>query len=103
MSQTSDIVDLNTVQTLAALFGARVQLSPEAVAYRRYEASAGEWVALTWEDVARQASYWQSALSAEKLVQGDRVAIMAANSPDLGGFRCCSPRSWAGGCAFVCQ
>ena len=33
MSQTSDIVDFNKVQTLAALFSARVDRSP-AIAYR---------------------------------------------------------------------
>lgn len=86
MSQTTDILDINQVDNLSVLLSARVDRSPEAIAYRRYDEAAGDWVALTWEDFAGQVSRWQSALSGENLARGDRVAIMAANSPEWAAF-----------------
>ncbi len=86
MSQTIDMVDLNKVETLAALLDARLQRSPEALAYRRYNHELGEWTDLDWEQFTVQVCRWQAALLAEQLDQGDRVAIMAANSPDWAAF-----------------
>ncbi len=86
MSQTTDILDLSKVDNLSALLSGRVDRSPGAIAYRRYDEASGDWVALTWEDFAGQVSRWQSALSGENLARGDRVAIMAANSPEWAAF-----------------
>ena len=82
MSQTTDIVDLNKVETLAGLLDARLERSPEALAYRRYNGDLGEWTDLDWEQFTVLVCRWQAALLAEKLDKGDRVAIMAANSPE---------------------
>ena len=86
MSQTTDIVDLNKVETLAALLDARLERSPDALAYRRYDRDLGEWTDLDWEQFTVQVCRWQAALLAEKLDKGDRVAIMAANSPEWAAF-----------------
>ena len=86
MSQTTDIVDLNKVETLAALLGARLERSPDALAYRRYDRDLGEWTDLDWEQFTGQVCRWQAALLEEKLDKGDRVAIMAANSPEWAAF-----------------
>jgi len=82
MSQTTDIVDFTKIDNLSALLSARVDRSPGAIAYRRYDESSADWGTLTWEQFAAQVSRWQSALSGEGLARGDRVAIMAANSPE---------------------
>ena len=86
MSQTTDIVDLNKVETLAGLLDARLERSPEALAYRRYNGDLGEWTDLDWEQFTVLVCRWQAALLAEKLDKGDRVAIMAANSPEWAAF-----------------
>jgi len=86
MSQTTDIVDLNKVETLAALLEARLERSPKALAYRRYDGDLEEWTDLDWEQFTSQVCRWQAALLAEKLDKGDRVAIMAANSPEWAAF-----------------
>ena len=86
MSQTTDIVDLNKVETLAGLLDARLEHSPEALAYRRYDRALDEWTELDWEQFTGEVCRWQAALLAEKLDKGDRVAIMAANSPEWAAF-----------------
>lgn len=42
MSQTTDIVDLNRIETLAALLDARLQRSLGALAYQRYGSDLGD-------------------------------------------------------------
>jgi len=44
MTQTTDIVDFDKINNLAALLSARVKRSPEAIAYRRYDTSSNEWI-----------------------------------------------------------
>jgi hypothetical protein len=48
MSQTTDIVDLDTINSLAALLSARVERSPEAIAYRHYDKNTDEWIDTDW-------------------------------------------------------
>ncbi|MBF8270136.1 MAG: AMP-dependent synthetase [Gammaproteobacteria bacterium] len=67
-------------QTLPGLFRLRVQRTPEACAYRFFDALNGAWTDLTWRDMAREVARWQAALAREKMQPGDRVAIMARNS-----------------------
>jgi len=67
-------------RTLPGLFRERVRRTPEACAYRFYDAMNGAWSDLTWSDMAREVDRWQAALAREKLKPGDRVAIMARNS-----------------------
>jgi long-chain acyl-CoA synthetase len=86
MPQTTDIVDFDKISSLAALLGARVERSPEAIAYRRYDADTDEWIDIDWAQFTVEVCRWQAALLSENFDKGDRVAIMAANSPDWAAF-----------------
>jgi long-chain acyl-CoA synthetase len=82
MSQTKDIIDLDNINSLAALLGERVERSADAIAYRYYDRDTDEWTAIDWEQFTIEVCRWQAALLAERLNPGDRIAIMAANSPE---------------------
>jgi long-chain acyl-CoA synthetase len=82
MSQTKDIINLENINSLAALLGERVERSADAVAYRYYDRDTDEWTDIDWEQFTIEVCRWQAALLAENLTPGDRIAIMAANSPE---------------------
>jgi long-chain acyl-CoA synthetase len=82
MSQTLDIIDPASVGTLAGLFRERLRRTPDAVAYRHFDAQARQWRDLRWSDMAREVARWQAAMQAEGLVAGDRVAIILRNCPE---------------------
>lgn len=86
MHQTADIVDIDKINNLAALLSARVERSPEAIAYRRYDKNTDEWTSIDWERFTIEVCRWQAALLSESFDKGDRVAIMAANSPEWAAF-----------------
>jgi long-chain acyl-CoA synthetase len=65
--------------TLCDLFRARVAATPDQVAYRQVDETSGNWVSLTWAQVAAEVARWQAALAKEGLVPGDRVAVMLKN------------------------
>ncbi len=67
--------------TLHGLFLERVQRTPEAIAYRYFDAHKNTWLSLTWAQVRDQVARWQAALLREKLAVGDRVGIMLRNCP----------------------
>ena len=68
--------------TLDGLFSERVRRSPQMVAYQNYDPPTGKWLDHTWTQIDREVARWQTALSKEGLVPGDRVAIMLRNSPE---------------------
>lgn len=68
--------------TLDELFRCRVAASPEAVAYRFFDRDSGGWRALSWAQMAAGVARWQSALAAEGLQPGDRIAIALRNGPE---------------------
>ena len=65
--------------TLAGLFRERVRRTPDAVAYRQYEASSGQWQNSTWAEMGAEVARWQAALAQEGLQHGDRVAVLMRN------------------------
>ncbi len=65
--------------TLPGLFRARVQASPDAVAYRQFDTLRDDWVRYTWAEIATEVDRWQAALHGEGLQPGDRVAMMLRN------------------------
>ena len=67
--------------TLHGLFLERVQRTPEAIAYRYFDAPKNAWLSLTWAQVHDQVARWQAALMSEGLAAGDRVGIMLRNCP----------------------
>jgi long-chain acyl-CoA synthetase len=74
-----DRISSETAGTLAGLFRERVKRTPDLVAYRQYDESNNQWKDYTWNNMAREVSRWQSALSQEGLQPGDRVAILMGN------------------------
>ncbi len=79
---SADIIPVETAGTLDGLFLERVRRSPQMIAYRDYDRSSGKWRDLTWEQMDGGVARWQTALSREKLVPGDRVALMLRNCPE---------------------
>ena len=77
----SDVISPDVAQVLPGLFWERVRRSPGAIAYSFFDKPTKRWLDLTWAEMAEQVSRWQQALKAESLQKGDRVAVMANNSP----------------------
>jgi len=74
------VITPDEAKTLAGLFRERVSRSPEAIAYRFFDALNGVWTDYSWRSMAREVGRWQVALAQEALEPGDRVAVMARNS-----------------------
>jgi long-chain acyl-CoA synthetase len=79
MNTTTDIITPESAATLSGLFHERVRRSPDAVAYRYFDAEHRAWRDACWRDMAAETARWQSALASEGLARGDRVAIMLGN------------------------
>ncbi len=74
-----DLISPAQAKTLPGLFLERVRRSPDAVAYRQFDAEAKQWKSVTWLEMARRVVRWQAALLGEGLQRGERVAIMLRN------------------------
>jgi long-chain acyl-CoA synthetase len=82
--------------TLAGLFRERVRRTPDKVAYRQFDAIAGQWQDSTWAEMGAEVARWQAALANEGLQHGDRVAILMRNCKEWVTFD-----QAALGCGFV--
>jgi long-chain acyl-CoA synthetase len=85
-------------RTLAEMFRARVSLSPEALAYRQYDAGAAAWADWTWRRTSERVARWRAALAGEQLGVGGRVATVMANGVD---YVCVDQAALALGLAIV--
>lgn len=74
------IIPLAEARTLDGLLRARAQRTPDAVAYRDYNATHANWRDYTWAQVHFQVARWQAALERDGLRAGERVAVMLRNS-----------------------
>lgn len=72
--------------TLPALFRERIRATPDAPAYRHFDAASGEWHQTSWARMGEMVDRWQAALAAEGLKTGDRVALMLGNSREWVAF-----------------
>jgi long-chain acyl-CoA synthetase len=79
-------VSIEPGDSIAHVFARRVALTPGAFAYREYDASIQSWRGHKWSEVARDVGRVRSALLAEGLKAGDRVAIMLRNCCDWVAF-----------------
>jgi long-chain acyl-CoA synthetase len=79
---TEDIISAEIAGTLDGLLHQRVRRSPDAVAYRGYDAARKLWSDVTWNDIGRATARWQAALAAEELLPGERVAVQLRNSKE---------------------
>lgn len=69
-------------RTLPGLFLERIRRSPEAIAYRDYDCSAGRWRCHTWQAMGDHAARFQAALREHDLAPNERVAILLPNGID---------------------
>ena len=76
---TTDIISAEQAGTLYGLFRERLQRSPDHIAYKSYNPETTQWFDTTWHEVAVQVARWQTALAAEQLQPGVRVAINLRN------------------------
>ena len=76
---TADAFHPDALETLCGLFRARVEASPDAVAYRQFDETREDWTCYTWAQTAAEVERWRRALTREGLVPGDRVAVMLKN------------------------
>ena len=76
------VISVATAVTLDGLLRERVKRTPEAIAYRDYNAQHANWRDYTWAQIDHQVARWQAALEKDGLTAGDRVAVMLRNSPE---------------------
>ena len=72
-------ISASDAKTLAGLFRERVARTPDAIAYRQFNAADNQWHDFSWAAMATEVSRWQAALADEPLQPGDRVAILLRN------------------------
>ena len=77
--QQSDFISAAEALTLPGLFAARVQRSPEAIAYQQFDAQTDSWRDYRWQDMHALVARWRVALANENLQSGDRVATILSN------------------------
>ena len=77
-----DIVAAHEAGTIWGLFCERVRRSSADIAYRDYDPVTRTWCHHTWQAIAEHARRFRAALAREKLVAGDRVAILLPNGVD---------------------
>ena len=82
MPHNEDIITAESAGTLDGLLRARIQRSPERIAYRQFNKSSALWEDYSWQYVGEQVSRWQQALARTELQSGDRVALLLRNSID---------------------
>jgi len=79
---TEDIISIEAAGTLDGLMYQRVRRTPDAMAYRSYDAETGHWRDTSWHEVGEQIARWAAALVAENLEPGERVAVHLRNSKE---------------------
>ena len=79
-SWTEDIISAEIAGTLDGLFDQRVRRTPESTAYRSFDAHSKLWRDTSWGEMGQAVARWRSALAAEGLQPGDRVAVHLRNS-----------------------
>lgn len=75
----TDLIPPQEAGSLAGLLLARARRTPQALAYRQFDAERRQWTDMTWAQVTREAGRWRQALRDEGLARGERVAIMLRN------------------------
>ena len=78
----TDFISAAEAVSLPGLFTARVQRSPDAIAYQQYDAQTDSWRDYRWQDMYVLVARWRAALAKENLQAGDRVATLLGNGID---------------------
>lgn len=66
--------------TIAEAFAARATRSPNAIAYKEFDAKAQAWRDYSWREMADLVARMRAGFQREGLQAGDRIAIMLKNS-----------------------
>ena len=82
MPHSEDIITAESAGTLDGLFRARIQRSPNKLAYRQFNKSSALWEDFSWQEVGEHVARWQQAISKTQLQSGDRVALLLKNGVD---------------------
>jgi len=77
---TTDYISSTEAGNLPGLLKCRTARTPNAIAYRQYDAAAETWQAYTWSQIEQEVTRWRGALGSAGLEPGDRVALMLRNS-----------------------
>ncbi len=77
---SEDIVSAEIAGTLDGLLYQRVRRTPEALAYRHFDAASKQWRDTSWREVGNAVARWCAAIVAEGLQPGERVAVHLRNS-----------------------
>jgi long-chain acyl-CoA synthetase len=80
--QQTDFISAAEAVSLPGLFAARVQCSPESIAYQQYDSQTDKWRDYRWQDMHAMVARWRAALAKENLQAGDRVATLLGNGID---------------------
>ncbi|WP_018141683.1 long-chain fatty acid--CoA ligase [Thioalkalivibrio sp. ALJ7] len=83
---SSTTITPDQAPTLPTLFRTRVSMSPDAPAYRHFDATDETWKQTTWNEMATMVDRWQAALAHEGFKPGERVAMMLGNSREWVAF-----------------
>jgi long-chain acyl-CoA synthetase len=75
-------IDFSRLRTLPDLLAWRVGHSPQAEAYREFDAGAGAWVSTTWAQAGARFAHWRDALAAMALPRQASIAILLPNGLD---------------------
>ncbi|MGF1546785.1 MAG: AMP-dependent synthetase/ligase [Thiotrichales bacterium] len=74
-----DYIPAAQMDTLHALFRARVARSPEKIAYRQFDPQTNQWLSYRWREIDERVQHWRRRFASEGLTVGDRVAIRHTN------------------------
>ncbi|CAN5723434.1 AMP-dependent synthetase/ligase [soil metagenome] len=69
----------NDVHTLADLLAWRVQETPDAPAYRVYDAHTQRWCDISWRELAMRVARYASAIANLGVTRGARIALLLPN------------------------
>lgn len=78
----TDPTQLASIRTLPQLLAWRIAATPDAEAYREFDAGQGVWRSCSWAEAGQRIARWTAALAVQKLPPGARVAILLPNGLD---------------------
>ena len=79
--QCVDIISYDTTSTLSELFAARVARSGDRVGTKYFDKNKHIWRSLSWQQLGDRSARIQAVIRGQALQQGEKIAIMACNSP----------------------
>lgn len=80
MPNKPEAIPADAALTLDGLFRARLEQTPNALAYRQYDTETRQWQSFSWQETADEIARWQAGLNLLGLYAGDRVALSLRNS-----------------------